>query len=534
MRHHPERPAVEARSREHARPAGRHAGLRRTVLVCLACLVCTLPGLVAPQQADALQSEPWEYGRAQLLLESGVTIEEINADYDTWTIDTLAPMYLVGLPDGIPDAVMIATLHADPRVAWAEYAYVNETPEAVRQMVVAIVGGTVDGFFEQGIYERLNLADIHMHTLGEGTSIAIIDTGVNTSHPAFHAASFLPGVDYIDGDLDPTDPANGLDDDGDGEIDEGAGHGTMVTGIAHFTAPGASILPIRALDDEGFGTTFSVAKGIRHAVEQDVDVINLSLGLTDYCNVLRVEIERAIAADILVVSAAGNDSTPSLLFPASLESVVAVAALDSVDVKANFSNFHYGVFVSAPGLGVLAPFGTDGYAIGAGTSFATPFVSGQALLAQAVHPAMSKPLLQTCMQQGVVDIYGIPANYPFVDKLGSGRFDGLATWLAAAPVAGAETPDGGLDERPDGPALDVEVRTLPGGRFEFRFPEGRANTLDIVSALGRHVYEADVAGKTRVRWEGSTAEGRLLPSGIYFLRVAGEQQHTVRRLLVMR
>ena len=470
---------------------------------------------------------PWEFGKAQLKLNEGVLIDDVNATHGTTTLDALDPLYLVEIPEGSIDEVVLANLNADPRVEWAEYAYVNETPEAVRQMVVAIVGGTVEGFFEQNLYERLRLDDLHAHSEGAGTSIAIIDTGVNTTHPAFQDATFLPGIDYVDNDTDPTDPANGIDDDGDGNIDEGAGHGTMVAGIAHFTAPGAALLPIRVLDDEGFGTTFSVAKGIRYAVEQNVDVINLSLGLPDYCNVLHYEIDRATAADVMVIGAAGNDGAANILFPANLPNVVAVTALDSLDVKADFSNFHQDVFVSAPGLGVLAPFGTDEFAIGAGTSFATPFIAGQAVLIGAIQPKMSKPAIQNVIGNGVIDIYEIPANYPFVDKLGSGRIDGLATWLEVAPVADA--PLGGAGH------FEINVRSLPGGVFEFSFPARGATRVDIVSVQGRRVFEQVLdRAATTVTWNGRNSAGRRIASGVYFVRAADETSRAVARLVVVR
>ena len=244
------------------------------VLVLFLLLFCSL-GSVAV--ADDDDDDDYELLVLHVEIVPGASIETINLRYGTATIDSLHPLYLLEIPEEGDEEEFASLLEADPEIVEAEFAWEGETPEASRQMVVTAIGGTIEEFLDQGIADRLRLADAHRHTQGDGVLVAVIDTGVLAEHPAFSGAIAPGGYDFVDSDPDPTDEANGIDDDGDGLVDEGAGHGTMVAGIVRLVAPHARILPLRVLDDEGSGRTFDVAKAIRHAIEQGADIINLSL-----------------------------------------------------------------------------------------------------------------------------------------------------------------------------------------------------------------------------------------------------------------
>ena len=86
------------------------------------------------------------------------------------------------------------------------------------------------------------------------------------------------GYDFVDNDLAPDEEANGLDDDGDGRVDELYGHGTHVAGIVHLVAPDARLLPLRVLNSDGRGNNFRTASAIVYATHRGADAINLSLG----------------------------------------------------------------------------------------------------------------------------------------------------------------------------------------------------------------------------------------------------------------
>ncbi|MFN8546539.1 MAG: S8 family serine peptidase [Candidatus Eisenbacteria bacterium] len=408
-------PMIVASSRSPLRrPSGRPHG----VVAASGAIACLLLGSAGAKADD------YEIGQVQLQLSPGVTIETINARYGTTTLKALDPLSLVDVPSGSTEDGVIALMEVDPDIAEVEYAWEGETPEGTRAMVVAVVGGTITQYQDQGVVSRIHLPEIQQHTLGEGVTIAVIDGGVNAAHPALAGAILPNGWDFVDNDADPSDTANGLDDDNDTLIDEGAGHGTMIAGIVHLVAPGAKILPIRVMNDEGRGETFTVAQGIRYAIEHGADVINLSLGLDSHVFTLRHEVEFASASGITVVGAAGNQAAASLLYPAREEVCVSVTALDSLDIKASFANYHHDVNVSAPGDGILAPYYDGGWAIGAGTSFASPFVAGQAAPIRALNPGLSAWQVRSVIKQGVVPIDQIPGARCFS---GTGRIDGLAT-----------------------------------------------------------------------------------------------------------
>ena len=242
---------------------------------------------------------------------------------------------------------------------------------------------------------------------GAGTMIAVVDTGVDLNHPDLQA-KLVQGTDIVAGKRDcPPGPQ-----------DEN-GHGTHVAGIAAAvtnngigvagTAPEAKIMPVRVLDEDGSGSSDDIVAGIRYAADHGADVINLSLGelpVVGQLEPLNQDVEAAIDhawnSGALVVAAAGNESFPLCEYPAFAHRAVCVGATDSRGLPTYYSNFPNNqemVGVRAPG-GVGSVFcgddddiwstiwpgsdfacsGISGYETLAGTSMATPFVSGVAAM----------------------------------------------------------------------------------------------------------------------------------------------------------
>jgi len=517
---------------------------RSLVLVLLAASVAAAAS-PSPGRSEDLE---WELGYIQVALADGASVEEINDAYGTSATDSLPPLYQLRTPVGMDEETLIALLSVDPRIAAAEYCYKNQTPEGSRQMVVAAVGGTIDEYLDQGAAERLHLEEAHLVTNGSGQVVAVLDTGVLAGHEALEGAIAPGGYDFVAKDADPTDTANGFDDDGDGLTDEGAGHGTMIAGIVRLVAPGAQILPVRILDDEGRGKTFDVAKGIRHAVQQGAGVINLSLGLPGHSEIIAHEIRAAYDAGVALVAAAGNAGTDSLHFyPASDPRTLSIAALDSADIKTDFSSYDAKVAVSAPGLGIRGPYYDGGWAIGAGTSFAAPFISGQCALVRSLEPALLMAGLYERVSEGVVDIYHLPPNWPYFGELGTGRFDGIAM-VEHIPLAVTDPP-AAL------PALRVAPNPAGAGelvRFAWTAAEGTLGTpgapgtesdhgtlsATLHDAAGREVRRWSASTATRAGvfvWDGKDQLGRSVPAGAYFVRwSAGRAGGSSARVLVVR
>jgi len=187
------------------------------------------------------------------------------------------------------------------------------------------------------------------------------------------------------------------------------GHGTHVAGIAaarSYNGIGiagvswkASILAVKVLNSQGWGTGFDIALGIKYAADYpNVKVINMSLG-GDYDPTEKDAVDYAVnTKGILLVAAAGNGNTNDKSYPAGFSTdypnkVIAVAAHDGNHCKASFSNYGTWVSITAPGVSIVSttPIGgaggnIDGYASFDGTSMASPFVAGAAAVVWALHP----------------------------------------------------------------------------------------------------------------------------------------------------
>lgn len=212
--------------------------------------------------------------------------------------------------------------------------------------------------------ENILAYDAQKISRGEGTKIAIIDTGVDYFHPELKDKfGSEKGVNFV-GTGDPYD------------VD---GHGTHVAGICAGASTGiateATLYAVKALDDLGRGSDVDVIKGIEWAIDKNVDVINMSLGGGGATLALEQVCFEAAKRGILLVAAAGNEGAGAS-YPASFDSVISVAAVDSKNHHPDFSNIFETTEISAPGVDILSTFPSGGYCLMTGTSMATPHISG--------------------------------------------------------------------------------------------------------------------------------------------------------------
>lgn len=307
----------------------------------------------------------------------------------SWRCATLIPA------DGVTADGLIAQLAVDTRIESAEKVVTAETAESRQQSFSFDDGwGSPQACLLQPSAVVLGLDVAHSVAGGGGVRVAIIDTGVDANHPAL-SSHIVGGWDFVDNDPDPTDQADGIDNDGDGHVDEAYGHGTHVAGIVNLTAPDAVLLVARVLDSEGHGDMLDVARAIRWAVANGAKVINLSLGSLTKSDAVTVALSEANDAGVICVAAAGNEASDNPAeFPASSHYVVAVAAVDGDDVPAPFSSYGDFVEICAPGVAVRSTFPGGAYAIWSGTSMSAPFVSGGFALLVPFHPDWSEKRLQ--------------------------------------------------------------------------------------------------------------------------------------------
>ena len=346
----------------------------------------------------------------------------------------------------------LGRLRRDPRVARAQ-------PNWVRSAFTV----PNDRLYRKGVFQRPYLERLRAplawstQTGSHAQVLAVLDTGVDADTPDL-AGRLLPGYDFVGNDADPADDN---------------GHGTMVTGIAAAAgndgvgmtgvAWDASVLPVKVLDADGAGTDASVAAGITWAADHGATVINLSLGGPQPSDVLKQAVDYALARDVVVVAAAGNDGHRTPSYPAAYPGVVAVGATDWSGNIAFFSNWGPWVDIAAPGMSVGGPVPAPGacadYAAGDGTSFSAPLVAGAALLVRSANTLLTGPQVVSRIEDGARDA-GPPG---FDDAYGHGVLD-LAAALGAAPAGPATMPQGDRHEPNNTMATATPLHADPSGQ----------------------------------------------------------------------
>jgi subtilisin family serine protease len=215
---------------------------------------------------------------------------------------------------------------------------------------------------------------------GAGINIAVIDTGIDYEHVDLDD-NFAGGINFVQTYIGQPPDNNIMDETSNS-------HGTHVAGIIAAedndfgvigVAPEASLYAVRVLDGGGFGLASWIISGIEWAVNNGMDIINISIqgpdvpALKDACN-------SAYEAGVIIIAAAGNTNGGSVTYPAAYDSVVAVTATDLIDEPAYFSPVGVEIYVAAPGLDIQSTTRGDTYDVLSGTSQAAPHVTGVAAL----------------------------------------------------------------------------------------------------------------------------------------------------------
>jgi subtilisin len=250
--------------------------------------------------------------------------------------------------------------------------------------------------------QMVNAPKIWAETRGEGVKVAVLDTGVDTSHPDL-MANIKAGMNFTGGN-----EADYFDRQGHGShcagIIAGVDNEQGVVGVA----PKAELYIAKVLGDNGSGSIQGICEGVMWAVMNKVDIISMSLGCTeDPGPMLQQAIKYAYDNGVVVVAAAGNEAS-HVGWPAVYEETIAVGAIDDRRSIAGFSNFGTQVDVAAPGVDILSTYPVGKYARLSGTSMATPVVAGTIALMIAhfrkqgiTHtPASIMELLRTRSQDG--------------------------------------------------------------------------------------------------------------------------------------
>ncbi|GAA2210024.1 type VII secretion-associated serine protease mycosin [Nonomuraea monospora] len=272
---------------------------------------------------------------------------------------------------------------------------------------------------QEAVIRTLALTQAWRTSTGAGVTVAVLDSGVDPGHRDL-SGSVREGKDFTAGANPPGTPPSRLHGTYMASLIAGHGHGPGNKRGIIGVAPAADVLSVRViLEDEepGFREFNSaerfenvVARGIRYAVDEGADVINMSISKELATREERAAIRYAISKGVVLVAAAGNDGDRRVIgdfapysYPAAFPGVVSVGATDRRLRRASFSNWNSSVLVAAPGVDIMGAGPGDEYWVGRGTSQATALVSGVAALIKAKFPGLSPPLVARALAGGARD-----------------------------------------------------------------------------------------------------------------------------------
>ena len=485
--YHPVAPLSElARIPERPAAAGRRASRRAAFLAPL--LVILLFGATDARPAESQTKAQGPLARAVpgeviVAFEAGVSRREQQtalARVDAATEERLGRLDVLASVDRGEVTGAIAKLERDPRVEYAEpnfllYAQdhpgIPSDPAYHELWALENFGQTVNG--TTGTPD----ADIDAREAWDVTTgsaavvVGVVDSGVDFSHPDLGGSAETSPLMWVNPGEDCAGcRTNGLDDDGNGYVDDwrgwdfvnddndpfdDSGHGTHVAGsIAASGNDGAGVvgvnwtaklMALRFLNARGEGTTADVVRAILYAGAKGAHVVNASWSGTTFSQALMDAIAQADRSGSLVVAAAGNetiDTDARPRYPSSFDvpNVLSVAASDQSDVLASFSNYGAtSIDVAAPGVNIFSTVPGGSHRHASGTSMATAHASGAAALAKAAFPTASDLGLRALLvgtADALPSLAGRTASGGRVNVNGAVRCAGRPLVLVESPRSG--------------------------------------------------------------------------------------------------
>jgi subtilisin family serine protease len=333
---------------------------------------------------------------------------------------------------------------------------VNNAPYGLTDTVAVNYFGSVvtHGYAAQPAGQIIRLIDAQQGFGVTGSGIvAVIDTGVDVNHPVL-VPVLLPGYDFtrnqpgasewLDWPLQNATGSQGGNSQGavqqssaaildqssaailDGQPCAAFGHGTMTSGLVHLAAPTAKILPLKAFTANGTGYLSNIIAALYYAVQHKANVVNMSFDLSAPSPALSQAVSYANRANVVLVAAAGNESTSARVYPAAINGyVMGVASTTDWDARSSFSNYGSAdVWIAAPGEYVISTFPGGSYAAASGTSFSSPLVAGTAALLLNAKSGLNQSQAASALSHG----------RPLTPDLNHGRLDAyqaISAWKSA-------------------------------------------------------------------------------------------------------
>ncbi|MEW6556360.1 MAG: S8 family serine peptidase [Elusimicrobiota bacterium] len=505
-------------------------------------------------------------GEIIVRVKESVDINIINTKYDTKTIQDMKfnNVFRVSIPDGSSIQDMVSMLSADPDVVYAEPNYLMKAYQVNDSSYSAQWALPDDKYLDW--YDAWTSSNT-LFSKGVTTSIiAVIDSGVDWRHPDLEANIYLNTKDTYGNKID--DDNNGYIEDyygvnilygqdapnsnleeeyGDPRPIDTVGHGTHVAGIAAAVVNNSTgiagvswtskIMIVKIFDANAFrtgATASNIAAGIKYAVDNGADVLNLSLGGYIQSRFVKDAVDYTVDKNVVIVASAGNDGINSISYPAGYDGVISVGASDIYDERVSEVNGYswgsnYGIKLDllAPGASVYSTYAeyswsdsendwkrnSSYYEFEDGTSMASPYVAGVCGLLISQNPARTPADIKKILEASCDNL-----DVPGWDKYtGWGRLNvykalsgNLATaWTAPLKVKNYPNPfyprkhefvTIRLPEKYRGSEFNVTIYNLAA--MPVRYLKHITNEISVDNGLAV--------------WDGKNDNGDLVASGLYY------------------
>jgi thermitase len=388
-------------------------------------------------------------------------------------------LHIVDLPANASEKAVVALLKNNPNLKYAEL-----------DKRIAVSATTNDPYLgSEWHISKIGADAAWDKTQGAGVTIAILDSGVDGTHPDL-AGSMVPGYNIYDNNTNTADVC---------------GHGTKVAGAAAASANNAAgvagvagqakIMPVRiAYVDPTYGcyAYFStIASGITWAADHGARVVNVSYAYLPSSSAVISAANYLKSKGGLMFASAGNYARDEGFTPT--DSMISVSATDSADNMASFSSFGNFVSLSAPGVGIYTTAQGGGYGGASGTSFSSPVAAGVAALMMAANPSLSNTKIESLLYSTATDL-GAAGRDPYY---GYGRVNAAAAVQAAASSAPA----------PDTAAPTVSIASPSANSTVSGLVVVNTNAADNVGVarvelkVNNTVVASDTAGPFNFSWD---------------------------------
>jgi subtilisin family serine protease len=361
---------------------------------------------------------------------------------------------------------------------------------------------------------------------GGGVRLAILDTGIATTHPEFAGRIVACHTEVIG-------TSTCEDDHGHGTHAAGTAGAAGVNPNAKGVAPSVQLMSDKVLNKRGSGSLSGIILGIEWAVNNNAQIISMSLGTSPVdgggtlsnCDStfpsFTTSINNAVAAGVTVVAAAGNDGSSGLGAPGCISSVIAVGAVTSSDSVASFSSRGVAMAdhgVAAPGVYIYSSYLNNGYAYMSGTSMATPAVAGTVALMLSKNPNQSPADIRNNLFSTSDCVTGGCPN----NNIGHGRVNALSA--VNHVTTGGTTFDFAVSLSPTG--ASVTQGGSAGSTVSVSLLSGSAQTVSLTSSVspaasGISVYLSSASGSPTFTSGLSIGTSSSTSPGTYTVTITG-------------